>query len=443
MRLGINLVPGAAAVAVAAAGLAYLPVDHPAAQSARGHGVTAATRAAQGLTLRPSPAAPGSLAPQLAASPDGRLFLSWLEPAAGNITRFRLAEWTATGWEARPDIVEGAHLFANWADVPSVFASRDGRLAAHWLEKVAPATFAYGIRVRLSSDSGRTWSPPVTPHRDDSPTEHGFLSFFDAPGGAIGMVWLDGRETAAAAGAAAHASGHGHGGGAMTLRATTLAAGASGSFTPGPDTLVDPRVCDCCPTAAVRTAAGAIAAYRDRSDDEVRDIAVARLEGGRWIPGGAIHADGWVIPGCPVNGPALSSADNTVAIAWFTAAGDQGRALVALSRDGGATFGRPVRVDDGEAIGRMDVEALADGSAVALWIEFKDGKADLRLRRVWPDGRIGTSIIVGPVGADRSSGYPRLVRHGAGLVLAWRAPGQPPVIQVAMLAVPGGAPAPE
>ncbi len=149
------------------------------------------------LTPVQPPAAAGSMAPQLAASSDGRVFLSWLEPAAQGATRFRLAQWSAGAWDSRADIVRGTNLFANWADVPSVFAAGDGRLLAHWLEKTGAPAHAYGIRVSESEDHGRTWSPPITPHRDASLTEHGFLSFFDTPDGAVGMVWLDGRQTAA------------------------------------------------------------------------------------------------------------------------------------------------------------------------------------------------------------------------------------------------------
>ncbi len=246
------------------------------------------------LTPVQPPAAAGSMAPQLAASSDGRVFLSWLEPAAQGATRFRLAEWSAGAWDSRADIVRGTNLFANWADVPSVFAAGDGRLLAHWLEKTGAPAHAYGIRVSESEDHGRTWSPPITPHRDASLTEHGFLSFFDAPDGAVGMVWLDGRQTAAAPAERSKApASHGHGGGAgaMTLRSTAVRRGAAA----GADVLVDARVCDCCPTAAARTSRGAIVAYRDRSDVEVRDISIARLVDGSWQPGGSVHPDGWEI----------------------------------------------------------------------------------------------------------------------------------------------------
>lgn len=384
-----------------------------------------------GLRATPAPSAPGSMAPQLTASADGRVFLSWLEPADNGLMRFRVAERRGDAWDLRTDVVEGTDLFANWADVPSIFAAANGRLVAHWLQRTGAGTYAYGIRVRSSADQGKTWSPVAVPHRDQSPTEHGFLSFFDAPNRDIGMIWLDGRATASQASAAAD---HGHGGveGAMTLRATTLTAGG----TMGPDVLVDGRVCDCCPTAAVRTDRGAIVAYRDRSETEIRDISIARLVNGAWQPGGSVHPDGWEIEGCPVNGPALVSSGEIVALAWFTAAGNQGRAQVAFSRDGGSTFGPPVRVDDGETLGRVDVELLPDGSAVVLWIESVGGRTDLRARRVFSDGRRGPASIVSPIGADRSSGVPRVVRHGNELVFAWRASTPSPHIAVAVASLP-------
>jgi tetratricopeptide (TPR) repeat protein len=376
--------------------------------------------------LRPigTPAADGSLAPQLTASAAGGVYLSWLEPDGATGFRFRIAERRGDTWISRTDIASGAGLFANWADVPSVFAAGNGRIAAHWLEKSAAGGEAYGIRVRTSSDGGASWSDTFTPHRDQSLTEHGFLSFFDAPDAAIGMVWLDGRQTAPGV-------GHGHGGGATMLRATTL--GSAGTL--GDDALVDDRVCDCCPTTAVRTARGALVAYRDRSAAEVRDISLARLENGAWKPGGTVHADGWTIPGCPVNGPALASSGDLVAVAWFTAAGDQGRTQVAFSRDGGATFGAPVRADDGVPLGRVDLELLPDGSAIVVWIESSTGHGEVRARRVFADGRRGASAVIAAVGSDRSSGYPRVVRSGDELIFTWRT-AAPPTIAVAVAAMP-------
>ena len=111
-------------------------------------------------------------------------------------------------------------------------------------------------------------------------------------------------------------------------------------------------------------------AYRNRSADEVRDIYVSRFTGDAWTVPAPVHDDGWKIDGCPVNGPSISASDRHVAVAWFTAPKDEGHALVAFSRDAGRTFSAPVQVDDTASLGRVDVEQLADGSAVVGWIEL-------------------------------------------------------------------------
>ncbi|MBK8324866.1 MAG: hypothetical protein IPL06_19860 [Betaproteobacteria bacterium] len=112
-----------------------------------------------------------------------------------------------------------------------------------------------------------------------------------------------------------------------------------------------------------------LVAYRDRSPDEVRDIYLTRREAGGWTPPQPVHSDNWRIAGCPVNSPALAAQHSHVAIAWYTAAADSPRVYVAFSDDAGQRFGPPVRIDEGSAMGRVSVALLADGSALATWLE--------------------------------------------------------------------------
>lgn len=183
--------------------------------------------------------------------------------------------------------------------------------------------------------------------------------------------------------------------------------------------LIDGRVCDCCPTAVSITADGPIAAFRDRSEREVRDIAVSRLVNGSWTEPKAVANDDWNIPSCPVNGPAISARDRQVAIAWYTVKEAQGRAFVAFSSDAGVTFGPPIRVDDNSSLGRVDVALLDDGSAVAAWMEFSDQRAQFRFRRVVAQGERSPAQTVSGRDAGRVSGYPRLERLGRELLFAW------------------------
>ena len=182
---------------------------------------------------------------------------------------------------------------------------------------------------------------------------------------------------------------------------------------------VDLRVCECCPTAAALTADGPIAAFRNRSEQEVRDIYVSRFENGKWTEPKAVFDDGWTIAACPVNGPMLSARDRSVAIAWFTLKDAQGRAFIAFSSDAGRSFKPPIRLDDNGALGRVDVELMPDGSAVASWIEYAGERAQFRARRVEPSGAKSPAITVSGLAGNRASGYPRIARTGDELVFAW------------------------
>jgi hypothetical protein len=140
-----------------------------------------------------------------------------------------------------------------------------------------------------------------------------------------------------------------------------------------------------------------------------------------------------------VNGPALSADGEAVALAWFTAKGDEGHTFIAFSSDSGRTFGKPIRLDDTTALGRVDAALLSDGSAMATWIEFADGKAQFRMRRVTPDGGRGRSITVAGLSANRASGYPRMARFGEELLFAWTESGTPSTVKTARMSVSSAA----
>jgi hypothetical protein len=169
----------------------------------------------------------------------------------------------------------------------------------------------------------------------------------------------------------------------------------------------------------VATANGLLVAYRDRSDDEIRDIALVRYENGIWTTPRIVHADNWNISGCPVNGPALATDGKNVVLAWFTAPNAEPKVFVTFSSDEGVTFGSPIRVDKGKPLGRIDVELLPDGSAVVLWMEYGEDETRLLARRVLQDGTQSNTLLVSPISAERASGYPRIARVGNELYFAW------------------------
>ena len=377
------------------------------------------------LRLEPlaTPAGDASAQPQLTASKD-RVILSWLENL-GSQTTLKFSERTASGWSDAKAVTWGDDFFANWADVPSVLRLSDRTIVAHWLQRSGPAATSYDIRLARSTDDGRTWSSPFSPHHDGTKTQHGFASLFDT-GGGFGLIWLDGRLMTPGVGPDDEGTGD------MGLRSARFDRDGKQLQ----EDVVGLRVCECCPTAAAVTSDGPVAAYRNRSADEVRDIYVSRFTGGTWTTPAPVHDDGWKIDGCPVNGPALSASGRAVAVAWFTAPRDEGHAFVAFSQDAGRTFSAPVQVDDAGSLGRVDVEQMADGSAVVGWVEFADRHASFQVRRVERNGRRSAAVTVTDLGARRNSGYPRMARRGQELVFAWTGAGDRLSVDTAIARLP-------
>jgi hypothetical protein len=381
-----------------------------------------------------TPAAPGSRFPNLAATGDGSItVMSWLEPT-GNAGAFRLryAQWRDTRWGDPVEIASGKDWFINWADFPSVMPATSGAWAAHWLQQKPGGVYAYDVSVSLSDDAGRTWSPPRTPHDDGTATEHGFVSLAQVAGKPY-AVWLDGRATAGEG--HSHDDGNEHSehvgaAGAMTVRGAALqVTGATAG------TEIDGRVCDCCQTDVAATSDALVLVYRDRSDDETRDIRAARMVNGVWSPSVAVNADGWRIDACPVNGPAIAARGDTVAVAWFTAP-DLSRVRLAWSADGGREFDAPIEVAGGKVVGRVDVVMLDDGRAVVSWLAEGPQGAVIRAQPFTRKGPAAPAVDIASTNIARSSGFPQMVRVQGGLLFAWTATGTEPAVVTALAPLP-------
>jgi hypothetical protein len=340
--------------------------------------------------------------PQITVNGD-RAVASWIENS-DELSTLKFAEYAGGTWTAPRTAASGKDWFLNLADVPSVMRLDDGTLVAEYLRTTDEPNEAYDVLLAFSKDEGRTWSAPVTPHHDGTKTQHGFASLYQIRNGPLGLIWLDGRRAKLEANTDD-----------MTVRAAVFA--ADGRQTS--ESLVDNRACECCPTSIAIAADGPIAAYRDRSDTEVRNIAVSRLVNGSWTAPAPVHDDGWKINGCPVNGPAVAADGRGVAVAWFTGKDDQGRAWVAFSSDAGATFGSPTRLDDDGSLGRVAIAMTGADSAAAIWVESANGRTELKLRQVDGAGRRGPSQSLAPFNRDHGRGYPRLVRVKNDLLFAW------------------------
>lgn len=376
----------------------------------------------------PAPSPPGAQEPSLTSHED-TLYMSWMEQV-GPETRVMMAVRTGEGWSVPRLVQQGDDLFVNWADFPGIAVFEDGTIAVHWLREIGPSSFDYQVEISLSHDGGTTWGRPLIPHADRSFAQHGFVSMWPAEQDGLAVIWLDGRAYGAEGDKALTAPD------AMQLRATMLTRGG----VLGDDVTIDLQTCSCCQTSLAATGDGTIlAAYRDRTEGEIRDISVARLTEKGWETAVTVHDDGWELSGCPVNGPAIDAEGGNAAVAWFTGANDVAAVKVAFSDNGGRNFDAPVRIDRGNPVGRVDLEMLDDGTALASWVEWTEGNEALFVCRVHRDAGCISSEHFATNSAGASVNFPRMARLGRDLYLAWTQPdakGNNIVIRRAVLAEP-------
>jgi hypothetical protein len=377
--------------------------DEPAAERAT---QTTTARSDTPVGLRSAPPLPGvrtmtlpdpigGSAPSLSVGTEG-IQLAWMSDA-GEPT-LKLAS-LATQWSEVQSVAVSPRLVINWADVPAVGETASGRTVVAWPEYHADdPSLGYGVRVAAALDDG-SFGPAWSPDDVRQGPESGFAGFVANSEG-LRLFWLDGRNLGRPG---EHHEHHG------TMQLRSLLIDDDGQQQ-GPSVVIDDRTCECCKLGVGLLGERVFAAYRDRSDAEVRDIFVA----GPDLAPSQVAADGWTISGCPVNGPAVATTGGRAHVGWFTGAQDRSAMWIASSSSL-ASFEPPIRFDLGLPGGRVDLLALPDGGVLISWLELdpeNPGLAALLTRRLAPDGQLGIAFAVAELGAARDWGFARAVAYG-------------------------------
>jgi len=357
--------------------------------------------------------------PSVALEPDRGFIVTW-QSTKQDVTSLN---WMALNFDGqqtgRGVIAQGANWFVNWADTPALAVLDNGDWVAFWLERNDPAMLeGYDIRVVRSMDRGATWSAPISPHRDGTKTQHGFVSMIAAGNERVLMSWLDGRRAASASPNASDHSAHDHESAPMTLRSAVLNRANQLSE----ELEIDEQTCSCCQTDMARWAGQTLIVYRDRTDDEIRDISVARRSSMRWGPPQRIHDDGWKIEGCPVNGPAIAVGSRNGLVFWPTLVNDQMtlRYVVAESPEALANGPRMNELKlPAVPSGRVDTVAWHDGFLLT-WISRARDRPAVEVAVLDANGQIELGPpIAEPALRGRSTGFPRAASDGKRGLVVW------------------------
>ena len=356
------------------------------------------------VTSISSPVADSCAEPYLFTDKNGIVYLSWIEKI-NKESSLKFATLTDDKWTTAQTIAAGNNWFVNWADYPVIISGGNQHLISHYLEKSGPATFSYDIKYKTSSDNGKSWDEAKLLNDDGKQAEHGFVSMIPFEEKFF-VSWLDGRNTATE-----KPGGHGGHHGQMSIRGAILTKDGIKEN----EWELDNRVCDCCQTDVAITAGGPIVVYRDRSEDEIRDISIVRFVNGKWTVPQTIYPDKWKIIGCPVNGPRAGAIGNSLAITWFSMNDNKGQVKVIFSADGGNTFNTPIQIDEGNPIGRVDIVMLDEKSVMVSWMEGTDIKAI----KVKSDGTKEKPVMIAASSDARSGGFPQMTKAGDKIIFAW------------------------
>jgi hypothetical protein len=343
-------------------------------------------------------------------SGNDRVYLTFIEHENDSLDVLKFSILENGSWSLPKIISSGTDWFVNWADFPSLatYNNQPQKMIAHWLQKSAEGTYDYDIRISLSSDGGNNWSESFILHQDGINAEHGFVSLVPENEG-VRAFWLDGRNT----------KGHGHEDhnsedGAMALYTAIIE--TDGKVLG--EKVIDNKVCDCCQTDAVVTEKGAIVVFRDRSDEEIRDIGFAHLLGNDTIRKGLVYADNWQISGCPVNGPAIANIGDRTAVLWFSAANDRPILKLTITDDFGKTFSKSVRLSTNDPIGRVDLKFIDSSRLLMVYMAIEENQAYI-FGQVFntEEWVFKKAIKLQKSDQSRRTGFPRIATQEDGFLL--------------------------
>jgi len=371
------------------------------------------------VTSIENPSTDGSRYPNLASDMDlNTVLVSWLVPS-DTATSLQWSKFLDNNWTKPLEIASGDSFFVNWADFPSIVNWDGAPLAAHWLNRVPGGTYAYHINMSIH-DSIDGWKSTFVPHTDRSATEHGFVSLLALDSDRVFALWLDGQNMASMT--------HGHMqpkqnsddgksdlSTAMTLRSVIL----NSDGTKSGELQVDSTVCECCQTSITKSRDNLIAVYRNRDEYETREIykAVFNLTTGSWSEPSKLSKDGWVISGCPVNGPQIASHGDVVIATWFNAANNEPKSYAAVSKDAGLTFDEPKLLAIDNTAGRVDVSFNSSGQALLTWVA--SGETSDVMGLIWDEDSFLEPFTVGQIQGSRASGFPRTAGIGDEFLVMW------------------------
>jgi hypothetical protein len=331
--------------------------------------------------------------PVTANAADGSFYVAWVNHNANSQSDVMLARFDSEGAAMSSPVMvnQQAGVATAWRGDPPSIVVRDKSLYVLWTARVeSDGRKGTDLYLSVSHDAGQSFASAVKVNDDKLPGAHGMHSLAVATDGKIYVAWLDERNIRTPM-PSKHAGGH-H---MESNRELFVAHSSDGGKTFSANKKVADNVCPCCKTALAISADGTLyASWRQVLPGNFRHIAVASsTDGGAQFSSPVIVSDDkWMLQGCPVSGPSLSTdAQGNLKVVWYAAGeGDAPGLYFAETRDKGRTFSpRSLLVQ--ETVKGTPALAGADNRAVAIWQGSVGQQPETKMREL---GGAGAAVSV-------------------------------------------------
>jgi hypothetical protein len=362
--------------------------------------------------------------PAIAESPDGSMYVAWVNHGPKSQADVMIARFTGDGK------MQGSAVRVNpqpgtataWrGDPPTVAVAPDQTVLVGWTARVeAEAGHATDIWLSSSRDHGQTFSAPVKVYDDAKSAVHGMHSLAIGADAHIYVAWLDERNIVPMQDMKLDAKTAGHH--MESNRELFFASSSDHGRTFSANQRVATDVCPCCKTALAINADGRLyVSWRQVLPGDLRHIAVSSPpdQGKTFTSPVIVSDDQWVLAGCPVSGSTLSVGQNgTLGVLWYSAGKNGETGLYwSQSKDNGATFGARRLVSAGLTHG-TPVLLVTNGDFTGVWQGNESGKAKVLTARLDAPRTASDSFIVASDGELPAAAATKL-----GVVIAYIAKG--------------------
>ncbi|WP_417428322.1 sialidase family protein [Halpernia sp.] len=337
-----------------------------------------------------------------------QLVISWIETDNNDIKSFYFARWDVkeNKFSVAKKIPIPNTVSTHEEGMPKIAFKNDGTIFVSYESSVPVAGTKWGrtlLKFITSKDDGKTWSKPanvaISSAKIASQSFSGLARIGD---GEIAAVWLDSN---------ANPNLHTR----VVMFAKT---NAQNTF----DTPVQitTRTCECCRVAVSGNKNGQIiVAFRDLLDGNVRDISssISNDNGKTFQEPIDFSKDGWIINGCPHNGPSISNHGSKNFATWYSGADDGAMHFAELDRDG-KVLNKKILTKKGRFA--QITQLPNEQSIVAYNVEFeKSGKTFSQIMILKTSEKNATPIKVGnPKG---NANYPMIEAiDNQNVIVAWR-----------------------